>query len=317
MLTRPRKTPTHKVLALLRVRGKLSELEEARLYRLEKGHEGERHFAEMLSEALHQSYITLYGIMLEHNDSLFQIDSMIISQGTIYLLDIKYYSQEYYYHHNDFYSIKNKEKIDNPLHQLERCEALLQKLLKKHNFHYKIESHVVFIHPEYTLFSAPINQKILLRSQLPRFIRRLNRTPVHITAAELRLRDFIFQRHQEKTIYDDAQFPDLDHIKKGILCLNCAAEMKSHRENGRSGAKLQCSKCGKTELAESAVLRTTIEFHTLFPDEMITTTAIRAWCNNLISIKVIRRTLNKYLLKQGINTQMQYYFDKNRTELRA
>ncbi|WP_231687892.1 nuclease-related domain-containing protein [Bacillus sp. FJAT-27251] len=72
----------------LNTRKQLTEKDKSRYVKLEKGYEGEVQF-DTLTENLSEERYILNDLLLEANNSHFQIDSTVVSQGTIYLLDLK------------------------------------------------------------------------------------------------------------------------------------------------------------------------------------------------------------------------------------
>jgi hypothetical protein len=73
----------------------LTKNEQFHYSNLEKGFEGEKQF-DLLAESLHEERYIINDFMLEVNNSYFQIDKIIISQGVIHFLDIKNFSGDCY-----------------------------------------------------------------------------------------------------------------------------------------------------------------------------------------------------------------------------
>ncbi|PIB61561.1 nuclease, partial [Pseudomonas sp. 2822-17] len=76
-------------------RMKLDEKEKFRYLNLEKGYEGELKFDALLENLQEERYI-LNDLLLAVNNSYFQIDSLIISQGIIHLIDIRNFEGDCY-----------------------------------------------------------------------------------------------------------------------------------------------------------------------------------------------------------------------------
>lgn len=305
MLETPKKSTTLEVLEILRKRIELTELDQSIYYNLQKGYNGELRFSSFLKEELRQDYIVLYDVLLEKANSYFQIDCMIICEEEIHLLDIKNFHDDYYFQGKDFYRVKTGKRAKNPLHQLQRCEDLLRDFLIRSHFNYTIKSYIVFIHPEFTLYQAPLQLNIILPTQVRRFIRKLNQAPVRITQKEQELAQMLRQEHIQENHYEKLPVYDLKELKKGLICLrlHCDGLMKI---NGRG--KLKCEKCDTKESVESSVLRTVIEFSVLFPNKKITTTRICEWCGGAVSKKMVRRILSKYLCLRGKSKLSHFVF---------
>jgi Nuclease-related domain len=124
MLFKPLYEPVElKLLRFLNSRMNLAAKEKQYFFNLEKGYEGERKLAALL-EHLSIDLIILNDLLLEHNNSIFQIDTLLISQNTIYLFEVKNYEGDFYIDAEIWYK-KSGNEIKNPLLQLKRSESLL------------------------------------------------------------------------------------------------------------------------------------------------------------------------------------------------
>jgi hypothetical protein len=141
-----------KRMKILNNRMDLTDNEKQYYSNLKKGFEGEMNF-DLLTEKLQSEMFILNDLLIETNNSEFQIDSTIITQTPIFLFEVKYYEGEHYYQADKFYTISGKE-INNPLHQLNRKETMLRQFLKNHGFHIPIEPYLVFINPNFTFLQA-------------------------------------------------------------------------------------------------------------------------------------------------------------------
>ena len=74
-----------KILRCLNARMNLSAKEKQHYLNLEKGYEGELIFEKWLKN-LAGEWLVLNDLLLEYNNTVFQIDTLLISQKTIYLL---------------------------------------------------------------------------------------------------------------------------------------------------------------------------------------------------------------------------------------
>ncbi|HAF0292697.1 TPA: NERD domain-containing protein, partial [Salmonella enterica subsp. enterica serovar Typhimurium var. 5-] len=79
--------------------------------------------------ALEPEHLILNDLLLEVNGSLFQVDSLVIFQDMIYLIDVKNHEGDYYYDSSGkLWTIFGKE-VKDPLLQLKRSESLMRQLL--------------------------------------------------------------------------------------------------------------------------------------------------------------------------------------------
>jgi len=187
MAYKPSSVPEElKVLRILNNRMDLtSEQEKYYLYK-EKGFEGEVQF-DLLTEQLQSDCLILNDLLLEVNNTFFQIDTLILFQEIIYLFEVKNYEGDYCYRKERFETISGKE-IKNSLDQLNRSTSLLRQLLQKFGYHLTIEAYVVFINPEFFLYQAPTDKPIIYPAQLPQLMRKLNNEPSKLLTGLQRLR---------------------------------------------------------------------------------------------------------------------------------
>ncbi|HEY4552010.1 MAG TPA: nuclease-related domain-containing protein, partial [Bacillaceae bacterium] len=77
-------------------------LQDKKHYRnIEKGYQGECIFDQLTSQLQSEVYI-LNDLCLEFNHSVFQIDTLIISQKTLFQIEIKNYEGDYKYESGEF-----------------------------------------------------------------------------------------------------------------------------------------------------------------------------------------------------------------------
>jgi len=132
-------------------------------------------------EGLSNSWLIMNDLLLEANNSTFQIDSIVISPDTIYLFEIKNYEGDFYIKDDKWFTISGKE-IKNPLLQLKRAESLFRRLLQDLRFSFSIEGYVVFVNPNFFVYQAPLNLPFIFPNQIQRFIKNINlRSPKQTT----------------------------------------------------------------------------------------------------------------------------------------
>jgi hypothetical protein len=100
------RSESEELLALryLNKRMELTQNEKFRYSILEKGYEGEVKF-DGLAESLHEEIYIINDLLLKVNNSYFQIDSLLILQGNVHLLDVKNYQGDYYLEEDKLYSV--------------------------------------------------------------------------------------------------------------------------------------------------------------------------------------------------------------------
>lgn len=287
-----------KILSFLDKRIRLPDDTKQNYLNLKKGYEGEVMF-DSLTAKLQCNCLILNDLLLKYNHSTFQIDSLIIKES-LHLFEVKNFEGDYYFESDNFYTI-SKKKLNNPLHQMNRCETLLRQLLDKHGFKLPIKSHVVFINPEFTLYQAPENKPILYPTQINRFMKGFDLIPANLNTMHKKLANQLISCHQKDPPYQHVPAYHYDQLKKGITCAHCLSFSISV-----IGKKCICKKCGYTEDVEASVIRSVEEFKLLFPNKKVTTNYIHQWCQVVESKKRISRILGRNYKIVGVR-QWAYY----------
>ncbi|MBT2719878.1 nuclease-related domain-containing protein [Bacillus sp. ISL-46] len=292
------------ILRSLNVRMSLSDKEVTNYLNLKKGYEGEKK-SDVWLEGLSEDWLIIHDLLLEYNNSKFQIDTLLISQDTIYPLDVKNYEGDHYVEGDKWY-ISAKKDGKNPLHQLSRCETLLRSLLRDLRYHYPLESYLIFINPEFHLYQTSINPSIVFPTQLNRFLKKLNTKPAKLNKRHFKLAEQLVALHLIDLPYPRLPAYAYGQLEKGTLCPKCYSFFSDLK-----GTKLVCGNCGCTEGVESAVLRSVTELMLLFPDRKITTKAIFEWCKIIKSEKTIRRILARNFKYIGHGKSANYVFSND------
>ncbi|MEC1720367.1 nuclease-related domain-containing protein [Schinkia azotoformans] len=261
---------------------------------LEKGFKGEQQF-DIWSEDILIDGLLLNDLLFEVNNTVFQIDSTLISQGTLFQFEVKNFEGDYYLEGDKWLTLSGST-IRNPLHQLERSEILLKQLLQNNGYNMHIESYLIFINPNFHLYHAPINQSIIFPSQLSRFLDKLNRTPSKLNGKHSKLAETLVSKQTFQSPYKRLPNYEYDQLEKGIYCPHCRTFVD---------VTLKC-KCGFEEAPSAAILRSIEEFRWLFPDEKITTNRIYEWCKGNKSIRTIRRILANNFEYEGYGKPGHY-----------
>jgi hypothetical protein len=296
------RTESNELLTMryLNIRMDLTEKEKFHYLNLEKGFEGEVQFDQLASGLQEERYI-INDLLLEVNNSYFQIDTTIISQRAIYLLDIKNFEGNYYLKSDKLYSAKTGRECKNPIDQLKRSGTLFRQLLQNLKQDYLVETLVIFINPEFTLYQAPMDQPIILSTQVNHFLRELDKIPSKLNDGHKKLAQKLISLHQTKNPFAILPTYHYDQQQKGVYCKFCKSFKVSIKNN-----KLVCEKCGGYEKIELAILRNVNEFKLLFPDRKITTHNIYEWCNLDLTKRTFCRVLKKNYSIFG-NTSNAYY----------
>ncbi|WP_138419905.1 nuclease-related domain-containing protein [Aquibacillus sediminis] len=279
------------ILESLNDRMSLPSKDKQHFHSLKKGYEGEVKF-DTLTEKLQCDCIILNDLLLEINNTTFQIDTLIIFQEHVHLYEVKNYDGEYFFEQEKLYKKPNLEII-NPLHQLSRSESLLRQLLLSLGFNPQINGSVVFINPNFNLYQSPLDQPILFQNQVKKHLGTLSVQPFKLTAKHKNLARKLASMHITNPKFEKLPTYDYDELRKGITCLKCHSFFVLVGKNSCS-----CENCGFIEPSTNAIKRSIEEFRILFPNKKITTKIIQDWCR-VNSERKIRAVLLKNYSKIG------------------
>lgn len=270
---------------------------------IEKGYEGECRFDRLVEAHLSDDWLAVNDLLLEKNNRMFQIDSLLVRHGTIFLNDVKNFDGDYYIKDGKWYTAFGNE-VDDPLEQLRICESRLRRLLQSLGYPLAIESRLVFMNPNFYLYQAPLNSPIIFPTQLNRFMNYLQMKTGNINERDLKLAQKLVSLNIGK--FPFSRFPEYSYekLEKGIACTSFHSFMKVYNKE-----TVICPLCGRKELIDSAVLRNIEELKMLFPDLKITTSVIQEWCNVIPTNKRIWIVLRKNfeLVQRG---RSSYYVKK-------
>ncbi|MDG5786645.1 nuclease-related domain-containing protein [Evansella sp. AB-P1] len=288
------------LMHLLNYRVSFTEKEKKYFWKMKKGFEGECQFDELLAKSVpNENCLVLNDLLLEHNNTQFQLDSVLLSTSTIYIFEIKTFEGDYYIKNGEWFFCKTNNAITNPLHQMQRSETLLRQLLQQQgiNSHLPIQSNLIFIHPEFTLYHSSIDSPIIFPTQLNRFMNDLGKKiTVKPNQRHMQLAEKLKSMHISRPSFDNIPKYNFETIKKGIACASCRS-LHVHLIGGTKFQKICCKTCGHLEGVDVSILRAVKEYKLLFPDRKVTTSEILQWCGLFKSKKTILRIMTKYFNK--------------------
>ncbi|NKE07518.1 nuclease-related domain-containing protein [Mesobacillus selenatarsenatis] len=286
------------ILRMLNARMNLSPKDYSNYLYLEKGYEGEVTFDHWMEE-VEKGYLVVNDLILEYGNTKFQIDSLFISK-IIHLFEVKYFEGDYFIEGDRWYTNKGVE-IKNPLHQMERAESLLRRMVRDLGFNINIESTLVFVNPNFYLYQAPRNLPIIFPNQIPRLQKNLQKQTAPIKNTHNNLAERLLSLHTLDSPYKRLPEYSYESLKKGIACSHC------HTVNTIVTRKtLICTSCGKWENIHEAVLRSVRELQLLFPKEELTVNKVHEWCNSIKTKKPIRKTLLENFTLTGSGRATHY-----------
>jgi len=284
----------------LNIRMQLTQEEKFHYFNLEKGYEGELKFDSMAENLQEERYI-LNDLLLKVKNSYFQIDTTLVSQEVIRLLEVKNFEGDFCLEGDKFFLVKTGREYKNPIVQLNKCASQFRQLLQDLKLNYLVEATLVFINPEFTLYNAQVDQPIILPNQVNRFLKSINDTSSKLNDDHQKLAQQLISLHQTNNPFTQAPNYQYDQLKKKIYCKFCSSFLVSLQNHW-----FVCANCRGHESVEEAILRNVKEFRLLFPERKITTTNIYEWCSVNLTKKTFYRILKKNFTSFG-KTSDSYY----------
>ncbi|MGD6832348.1 nuclease-related domain-containing protein [Sutcliffiella halmapala] len=287
------------ILRSLNVRMELSEKDKQHYHSLQKGYDGEVMF-DSLTGNLQCECLILNDLLFKINNTVFQIDSLILTANVLHFYEVKNFEGDFYYESERLYT-KSKTEINNPLNQLNRGVSLFRQLLQSLGINMKIDPSVVFINPAFTLYQTPLDKPFIFPTQLDRHLNSIDKTSTKLSNKHKQLAAQLVSLHCTDSPYKQIPAYTLEGLRKGILCLKCASFSLAIE-----GHNCVCGECGYVEKAGEAVMRSVKEYKMLFPDKKITTNIMYEWCEVVKSKERIRKILGKNYKKLGVR-QWAYF----------
>lgn len=301
IISKERKKPvTLVVLEILDKRMKLSPEQKLILYTQRKGYEGEVSFDTQLQK-LDKDFILLNDLLLTINGTTCQVDTMVLTAGKVFSFEIKNYAGDYYVDkENRLFTLAGKEVL-NPIIQLKRTETLLRQVLAQEIPQMDIASYVIFIHPTFTLYQAPLNEPMIFPTQVASFLQSFLDNPT-VTNAERTLAKKLLSMHQTDNPFYNRPDYTYECLRKGIYCDACGSYKRTYRRSFSI-----CSSCHHKECNAQIVLKACKNYKILFPDQKLKTDAIYRWCDRQISKRTIRRIIKANYKQIGTTSATHYH----------
>lgn len=238
---------------------------------LKKGFEGECRFDDEYTDALDSHSLVLNDLLLKHNRSIFQIDSLVICSDRILLFEVKNYQGVHHWGPVTFTKTTGTT-LENPTLQLQKTRARLEILLAALKIQMRIEAYIAYVNPEFTLLGAQRNEDYLLPSQLPHYFKTLQ-LKGKLEPEQSRLADMLKKLHNPDNFVDEMPEFCYEKLHKELVCSACGSAV--HFKGGKS---VLCPVCKKKSSARKIIKQNVEEFRLLFPNEKVTTSRIADWC---------------------------------------
>src|SRR5690625_1035022 len=285
-------------------RREMSSDELERYRRLEKGFFGEKMLLDQLNSIDRSKVLPLFDFLFEIENQEVQIDCILLTSETIFLLEVKNYSGDYYIKNNKIYHLNTNLEIYNPITQLERTEFLFKKLLQEMRIKFSVRSYVIFVNPKFFLYQSPIQSRFIHYGQIDRFLSKATHHEGRLTSRVVKLKEELSKRKKDRSKYEVLPEYKLEDLRRGLFCKKCQSGLV------RKGQLfLYCNRCKCKFHLYDMLLYSIAQFHLLFPEKKITTKQITDWCGNLFSRVFVSRFLKRHLRMKPNGSQTYYTFE--------
>lgn len=297
------KTDLLKVLLLLNSRMTLEDDDRKMLINLEKGYDGELFFDALLDKHFTGEGLVLNDLKICYRGNSAQIDSLLITQHSIELFEVKNYSGQYTFSKNRMVSLKGIE-IPNPITQLNRTLSLMRQLLNEWGIELDLNGHIIFVNRHFTLYVGEPNHPFILPTQIELFLIRLANQSRRLKQGHQYLADKLLH-YSVRDLSHQKEWPDFnwDNLKKGFSCKECGSLKLS-----RTQRKTSCNDCLHEESISAALSRNIEDLTFLFPNQKLTTTIVHHWVNESLSKERISKFLKSNYSKRGVSRAIHYEY---------
>lgn len=220
------------------------------------GYKGEKAVDYQLNGVLEKEVFILNDLRLKDSEKYFQIDSIIVSESYIILLEIKNIKGTIYFDSNFHQLIRSIDGIEtafqDPVTQSLRHKEQMKNWLKKHNIHDMPVIPIVVISNSNTLIRTSSNNShqlgdMIVNSHfLPTKVKKIHHSykkPILSVKETKKLIRLIKKGHtEEQNSVIDSLSIDKGDILKGVICPNCSS-MPMERIYG----SWLCRKCDHKE----------------------------------------------------------------------
>src|SRR5699024_9253613 len=138
---------------------------------------GEKQFSNLLKEQLHQDHLQINDLLLNNHGTVFQLDTLLIFNQTVYLFEVKNYQGEFQLEKDYLHCYTTGKTYRNHLHQRKGSELMLSDSLSNIYMYFEVKTYLMFNNHRFILFQATRNHPFILPTLVFGYIRRLNQLP--------------------------------------------------------------------------------------------------------------------------------------------
>ena len=286
-----KKSLNHMQLDVLNYRATLDDKNTQTLQKLENGYEGELLFDQVLEQYKNQYdliHVKDFLFKYDGGSKEIQIDNIVISHDVCYIFEVKKFGFNLVLDERNMFFYEDGRECTMLNNQSERQIGTMRQLLSECGYPMAINHRMVFINPNQTVYGVKKDSPILLPNTMKRFLdhhMKPNRKDYRF------LEDALNERRLARSKHDTFYEIDLDVLRKGVYCADCATRMiRSSRY------KYSCNGCDARISTLDAIRRLIHDIRVLNPDYRLTSQFLSRLSGGEISGSAIR----KYRLRGSI-----------------
>lgn len=282
-------------------RFELKEPEKRYLINLQEGLRGDTAFDDKISQLINKEAIVLNDLLLLNKGLSFQVDSLLISSHGVYVFEIRNYAGRYVRLAEGFSTIRGQEVAD-PLIQLNRTASFLKQLLKEWGSGLTVTAQLVFIHPQFSLYNARVEDPIILPNQIDEYLEDLNTKSRMLSREHHDLARRILKLHDDDSpVQKQLPYYSYKELKKGLSCNACGSFDLLITQRS-----CYCKSCFVKRAVTDVILDNIEELQFLFPETTLTTAKVNEWCGDAVHFRRMRKVLKEHYTATGATSERVY-----------
>lgn len=241
-------------------RKQLTEEQRRALQRLQKGLLGEQQMDQLAEMFLSGKVLVIDDITLRYQNTVVQIDKLLIIGNTIYVIDVKFYQGNYILQNNSWI-FGGKFLTTNILEQLRKAMRVIVNIFREQQIDLEVKGVLAFLNPKSSIqIKDQIPETVLSFNEIPAWLLGLNQQTANeyyydCQSVLFQYRIDNYRSQRTLSIEEEKQ------LQKGIRCSRCHQLKVVDKRH-----TVRCD-CGYVEPKETAYTRTICEFGVIFHDQ--------------------------------------------------
>jgi len=270
-------------------RKQLTEEQRRALQRLQKGFLGEQQMDKLAKMFLSEKVLVIDDITLQYQNTVVQIDKILIIGNTVYIIDVKFYQGNYILQNNSWIR-GGKFLTSNILEQLRKAVRVIENVFKEQQIDLQVKGVLAFLNPESSIqIKDQIPETVLSFNEIPAWLLALTQQPVneryyHWQSALLQYR---IDNYRTKCTLSSQEAKQL---QKGIRCPRCHQFKVVDKRH-----TVKCD-CGYVEPKETAYTRTICEFGVIFHNQVLKLKKLKEFFGEQVDEHYLKHILKKHFV---------------------